>query len=65
MIYDNVKAICEKQGISIAALEKMAALSNGTIGKWQTANPNINSLVNVAKALKVDINALLDSKEAP
>lgn len=61
MIYDNVKNIAEKQGISIAVLEKKANLGNGTIGKWQEATPNVNSLMSVARVLKVSVNTLLKS----
>lgn len=59
MIYDNVKALAEKRGFSIASLEKEAKLSNGTIGKWQNATPNVDSLLKVANVLRVNVNTLL------
>lgn len=61
MIYENIKAIAEKKGYSIASLEKAAGLSNGTIGKWRTSSPNVNNLIPVAKVLKVSLNTLLTS----
>jgi len=59
MIYENIKAICESKNISISALEKKAELGNGTIGKWRTCDPNIESLRKVAAALDVSINRLM------
>ena len=58
MIYDNVKTIASQKNMSIAELEKRAELSNGTIGKWRDSNPNVESLIKVAKALNVSISTL-------
>lgn len=59
-VYDNIKTICEKKGISIRALEIEAKLGNGTISKWNNASPNINNLKAVADILKVKIEKLLE-----
>ena len=59
MIYDNVKAIAETKGYTIASLEKAAGLSNGTIGKWQVSSPNIENLLKVARTLHVTVNTLV------
>lgn len=59
MLYDNVKSAADKKGLSIAALEKEAKLSNGTIGKWRTSSPNVDSLIKVANVLNVSIKKLL------
>lgn len=59
MIYDNVKSACEKQGKSIAALEREAGIGNGTIGKWRTTAPNLATLEKVALVLKVPATKLL------
>jgi transcriptional regulator with XRE-family HTH domain len=60
MLYDNVKNAAAKKGLSIAALEKKAELSNGTIGKWRIASPNVDSLIRVAKVLNVSIKKLIE-----
>lgn len=59
MIYENVKAIADKKGISIYELEKKAGLGNGTIGKWNDVSPNVENLSKVAKVLNVSINTLI------
>lgn len=58
MIYDNIKAIADKKGLSIAEIEKRAQIGNGIIGKWKESTPNVDSLVKVAKVLGVSINTL-------
>lgn len=59
MIYENVKALADKRGISITELEKKAELSNGAIGKWRDSSPSVENLSRVAKALNVSINTLV------
>lgn len=59
MIYNNVKELCEKQGISISELEKRAKLGNGTIGGWRKSSPKIANIQAVAKVLGVKVEKLL------
>lgn len=59
MIFYKIKEICDKQGISIASLEKQAGLSNGAIGKWKYSSPTVDNLKAVAKILKVKIDELI------
>lgn len=59
MIYNNIKDICNKKGMSISELERQAGLKSGTVAKWKTHNPQVNNLQAVAKALKVKIGKLL------
>lgn len=60
-MYDKVKAIADKRNLSIAAVEKMAGLANGTIGKWRNAKDGIRfeSIRAVADALEIDIKELM------
>lgn len=64
MIYEIIKAMCEKQGISLAELERRAGLGNGAVGKWNDdkVKPNFESLEKVAAALGVSVAALLEEK---
>lgn len=62
MIYDNVKALADKQKISIAELEKKAKLGNGTVGSWRDSSPTVESLLKVADALNVSVSTLLKNK---
>lgn len=60
-MYDKVKALAESKGITIAALEKQAGLSNGTIGKWKESSGGvrIETVKAVADALGVSIEELI------
>lgn len=60
MIYDRIKALCDKKKISIAALERAAGIGNGTINGWKTGSPTVDKLQAVAKALGVKVNKLLE-----
>lgn len=62
MIYDNIKTLADKKGLSIAEIEKRAQIGNGIIGKWKESNPNIDSLAKVAKVLNVSINTLVKGR---
>lgn len=59
MIYDNIKAYCDKKKISVTELERRAELGKGTICKWKTSSPTVDNLKSVAKALGVDVKKLI------
>lgn len=59
IIYENIKALCDKKGISIMELEKTAGVGNGVVGKWREAAPMLSTLEKVAKALNVPVTKLL------
>lgn len=63
MIYDNIKSIADKKGLSIAEIEKRAKIGNGIIGKWKEASPTVDSLMKVARVLNVSVNTLVKGKE--
>ena len=63
MIYDNIKAIADKKGLTIAEIEKKAKIGNGIIGKWRESKPNVDSLVKVAQVLNVSVNTLIKGRE--
>ena len=58
-MYDIIKRLAEEKGLSIAALEKAAGLSNGTIGKWRTMGAAVWSVKAVADVLGVTVDELL------
>ncbi len=60
MIYDKIKQICEKKGISVASIERKANLSNGSISKWNTSTPTVDNLKAVADVLKIKVDKLLE-----
>lgn len=60
MIYETIKALAEKQGISLKQLEVKAGIGNGTIGKWrEQQNPGIDTLKKVADALGVTVATIV------
>ncbi len=59
MIYKNIADLCKKSGISIAGLEKLVGLGNGTIGRWRESSPSIASVKAVADYFGVSIDALI------
>ncbi len=59
MLYDNVKKLCDKKGISIGKMEKDLQLSNGSICKWNENEPGIRKVQKVAEYLGVSIEELL------
>ena len=59
MIYDNVKILCEKQNLTIMALEQRAGLANGTIGGWRNSKPMAESLLKVSQVLGVSMEELM------
>jgi transcriptional regulator with XRE-family HTH domain len=59
LIYENIKAISEKRGLSITEVERRANMSKGSISKWKNGNPTINNLQEVAKVLKVKVDTLI------
>lgn len=58
-MYDKIREIAKKNGISIQELEKRAGLSNGTIGKWKKFRPVAENLQKVAVVLGVKMEDLL------
>lgn len=60
LIYDNVKKLCKEHGVSIAAVEKQAGLSNGAIGKWNESSPTVENLQAVARILDCSVDDLLE-----
>lgn len=59
MIYDKIKELCRERGTSVAAVEKEAKLSNGTIRKWNKSSPTVDNLQAVARVLKVRVEKLI------
>lgn len=63
-MYDRVKELCEKRGISISKLEQKAELSKGTISRWRVADPKQSSLAKVAEVLETTVSYLTTGKES-
>lgn len=59
LLYDQIKKLASKKGISIQKIEADLELSNGIISKWNKAKPTINNLAKVADYLNVTVDDLL------
>ena len=62
MIYDTIKALCKKRGLSVTSVAKEAGLSNGAISKCNDSSPTVDKLNAVAKVLNVKVDCLLRQK---
>lgn len=62
MLYDKIKALCEKKGISIYECEKRAGIANGVIGSWRNSKPMLDTIAAVAKVLEVPVDYFLEGK---
>lgn len=65
-MYDTIKRLADEKGYSIAALEKAAGLSNGTIGKWRESaeGVRVSSIKALADVLEVSVDEIVNGKEA-
>lgn len=62
LLYDNIKKICENQGISISELEKNLGFSRSYICKWNENEPGVRKVQKVADFLGVPIEELLENR---
>lgn len=63
MIYDKVKSLCEKQGISIRECEIRAGLGNGVIAGWKESFPRLDKIQSVANVLGVPLSVIAERDE--
>lgn len=56
---ERIKQLASEKGISISKLEKETGLANATIRKWETSNPQIDTLVKVARYFGVSVEELI------
>ena len=63
----RLKELCKSRGTSIAALESLLGMGNGTIGKWWKNGrvPNYANLSAVANALETTIAYLTGETDDP
>ncbi len=63
LIFNNIKNLCIKNGISISALENKMGFGNSTIQKWRFTSPSIDKLKAVADYFGVTVDELLKEGE--
>ena len=63
-IYDNIKRAAKPRGVSISAIEEHFDYARGSICKWNTVEPSVAKVKEVAEFLGVPITALLEVADA-
>lgn len=63
MLYNNVKVLCERDGISVSHLERTLNFPRSSICKWNENEPGIRKVQKVADYFGVSIEKLLESYE--
>lgn len=59
LILPTIKALCNKKGISLSALERELGISHGAVSSWDTSSPTIKNLAPVADYLGVTVDYLI------
>lgn len=62
-IVEQITRECKRKNLTIAELERNAGLSNGTIKKWESSMPKVDSLSKVAEYLHVSLDYLCSGEE--
>jgi len=57
MVYNNIHEYCKKNGITIAAFERMCGLGNGSVSKWENSQsePTLTTLKKIAEATAIPV----------
>lgn len=60
VVYERIKSLCVKKGITIAKLEADLGFGNSSIKKWEkSSSPSIDKIVKVASYFDVSTDYLL------
>lgn len=59
-IYQTIRALCSKKGISVRELEGKMGFSSGSISKWPQHTPAYEKVVKVANFFQVSPSVLRD-----
>lgn len=60
----RIKKLCKKKDISIAYLESLLGMGNGSMSKWSTgASPSVNKIVKIAEFFNVSVDYLVGKSD--
>lgn len=65
MIYERIKELCKKNGISVSELEKRVGVSRGSICKIDKHAPSSNTVDKIARELHTSFDYIIIGKEGP
>ncbi|GMS56983.1 hypothetical protein NUITMVRE36_39770 [Enterococcus raffinosus] len=63
VIYEKIKRLASKKGVSINRIEKDLGFSSSSISKWNSSNPTSSKLKQVADYLGVTMDYLLEDEK--
>ena len=55
-----MRSLCDQRDISIASLERMAGIANGSVDGWDQHEPRLGTLDKVSHALNIPLLDLID-----
>lgn len=58
-LYEKIQVFCERQGKTVAGLERELGYPRGTIAKWACHSPSVARVHEVAEALGTTVDALM------
>lgn len=62
-LFERIKLIAKKRGLSLVSVNDMAKLGKNAIYKWKTQTPNSDALSAVADVLNVSVDYLLGNTD--
>lgn len=62
-LFDNIKMLARKRGMSLAELNNKAGLKANIIYSWKNKTPSVDKLESVARVLGVSVDYLLDKDD--
>ena len=65
MIYETIKILSRKKGLSFNQLEKTLGLSKGSLCRIDTNRPSVDRLQKIADFFEVSLDYLMTGKEQP
>lgn len=64
ILYQRIKTLCKKQGISISKLESELGFGNSSIKKWErNSSPSIDKIIKVANYFNVSVDYLIGNTD--
>ncbi len=63
-LYDRVRALCDKRGVSFRKVEREVGIGHGSINRWHNQMPKASTLQKVADYFGVTPAYLLGSEES-
>ena len=62
MLYDKIKCLCAKSGISIARMERETDLGVKTVQRWNEISPSVDKVKRVADYFGVTVDELMGER---